>query len=136
MNKQKIEQTLSRKSYLIYLLLQLINWLLMSISFILLVNSYTSLSIAKSPEVLFILPISWTLGLIAIFAPGGLGVREGAMSYWLSHFIPIEFALILPWIYRILITLSEMILTFIFLVSYRKPELLKNFKINEQTKNK
>ena len=135
MKKQKFEQTLTRKNYLIYILLQLINWFVMSFSFILLINSYTTLSVTKHPEVLFILPISWTLGLIAIFAPGGLGVREGSMSYWLSHFIPIEFALILPWIYRIVITLSEMILTFIFVVSYKKPELLKNLKNNEQTKS-
>ncbi len=135
MKKQKFEQTLTRKNYLIYILLQLINWFVMSFSFLLLINSYTTLSVTKHPEVLFILPISWTLGLIAIFAPGGLGVREGSMSYWLSHFIPIEFALILPWIYRIVITLSEMILTFIFVVSYKKPELLKNLKNNEQTKS-
>jgi len=134
MKKQKFEQTLTRKNYLVYILLQLINWFVMSFSFILLINSYTTLSVTKHPEVLFILPISWTLGLIAIFAPGGLGVREGSMSYWLSHFIPIEFALIIPWIYRILITLSEIILTFIFVVSYKKPELLKVLKNNEQTK--
>lgn len=134
MKKQKFEQTLTRKNYLVYMLLQLINWFVMSFSFILLINSYTTLSVTKHPEVLFILPISWTLGLIAIFAPGGLGVREGSMSYWLSHFIPIEFALIIPWIYRILITLSEIILTFIFVVSYKKPELLKVLKNNEQTK--
>ncbi len=135
MKKQKFEETLTRKNYLVYILLQLINWLVMSFSFILLINSYTTLSVTKHPEVLFILPISWTLGLIAIFAPGGLGVREGSMSYWLSHFIPIEFALILPWIYRILITLSEIILTFIFVVFYKKPELHKDLKNNEQTKN-
>lgn len=133
--KQKIEQTLSRQCYLVYLALQIINWFLMSFSFILLVNSYTGLSVSKNPEVLFILPISWTVGLIALFAPGGLGVREGAMTFWLSSFIPVEFALVLPWIYRILITIAELILTLIFAVSYKRPELLKNLKNIEQIKN-
>jgi len=132
--KQKIETTLSRQSYLIYLLLQVINWFIMSFSFIFLIKSYTGLSVSENPQVLFILPISWTLGLIALFAPGGLGVREGAMSFWLSGFIPIEFALVIPWIYRILITCVEMILTFIFAVSYKKPEILKSLKNNEQNK--
>ncbi|MBU4485782.1 MAG: flippase-like domain-containing protein, partial [Candidatus Delongbacteria bacterium] len=100
--KQTIEQSLCRRNYMIYLSLQIINWILMSISFILFVNSYTGLSIKNNPETLFILPLSWTIGLIALFAPGGIGVREGAMSYWLSNFIPIEFALVLPWIYRIM----------------------------------
>jgi len=133
--KQKIEQTLSRQSYLVYLMLQIMNWFLMSFSFVLLVNSYTGLSVSKNPEVLFILPISWTVGLIALFAPGGLGVREGAMTFWLSSFIPVEFALVLPWIYRILITIAELILTLIFAVSYKRPELLKNLKNIEQIKN-
>lgn len=133
--KQKIEETLTRKKYLMYLLFQLINWFLMSFSFILLINSYTRLSIADRPEALFILPLSWTIGLIALFAPGGLGVREGVMSYWLSHFIPIEFSLVIPWIYRILITIAEIILTLIFAVSYKRPEILKKIKKIEQIKN-
>ncbi|MCG2759606.1 MAG: flippase-like domain-containing protein, partial [Candidatus Delongbacteria bacterium] len=111
--KQTIEQSLCRRNYMIYLSLQIINWILMSISFILFVNSYTGLSIKNNPETLFILPLSWTIGLIALFAPGGIGVREGAMSYWLSNFIPIEFALVLPWIYRIMNTIVEIILTLI-----------------------
>lgn len=127
-NKQTIEQSLSRKHYLIYLLLQIVNWMLMSVSFILLINAYTGLSVTGNPEVLFILPLSWTIGLIALFAPGGLGVREGAMSYWLSNFIPIHYALVLPWIYRIMITLTEIILTLIFTLSYKKPVETKIIK--------
>jgi len=126
--KQTIEQSLCRRNYMIYLSLQIINWILMSISFILFVNSYTGLSIKNNPETLFILPLSWTIGLIALFAPGGIGVREGAMSYWLSNFIPIEFALVLPWIYRIMNTIVEIILTLIFAVSYKKPDILRNNK--------
>jgi glycosyltransferase 2 family protein len=123
MKKDKLEQTLENKKYMVYLALQIINWMLMSLSFVLLVKSYAPLSVYEHPEVLFILPLSWTVGLLALFAPGGIGVREGTMTFWLKNYIPLEYALVLPWIYRIIITVIEIILTIIFAVSYRKPNL-------------
>ena len=122
MNKDTIDQSVGRREYMIYLSLQIVNWMFMSISLALLIKSYTDLSIRENMEVLYILPLSWTIGILAVFAPGGIGVREGAMSFWLSRFIPIEFALVLPWIHRILNTLAEVILTVIFTLTYRKPE--------------
>jgi glycosyltransferase 2 family protein len=122
MNKEKLENTLGTGNYLKFLALQIINWMLMSLSFILLVKTYTNISVTEHPEVLFILPLSWTIGLLAIFAPGGIGVREGAMTFWLKNYVPLEYALVLPWIYRILITVVETILTIIFTLSYRKPQ--------------
>jgi len=98
----------------------------MSFTFVLLVNSYTNLSVLKNPEVLMILPISWTLGLIAFFAPGGIGVRESAMSFWLSGLIPLQYALVLPWIHRIIVTFAEIILTAIFYLTYRKADHMKD----------
>jgi len=129
--KEKIESTIAPKNYFIYIILQTANWLIMSLAFVLVIKSYTHLSLSDNPQVLLILPISWTLGLIAVFAPGGIGVREGSMSFWLSSFIPLEFALVLPWIYRILITISEIILTVIFAVSYRKPDRV-NFNNSDE----
>jgi glycosyltransferase 2 family protein len=132
MKKDKLEQTLENKKYMVYLALQIINWMLMSLSFVLLVKSYAPLSVSEHPEVLFILPLSWTVGLLALFAPGGIGVREGTMTFWLKNYIPLEYALVLPWIYRILITVIEIILTIIFAVSYRKPNLNEKAIKNEQ----
>ncbi|MFO7810962.1 MAG: lysylphosphatidylglycerol synthase transmembrane domain-containing protein, partial [Candidatus Delongbacteria bacterium] len=99
-----IEEQMGRRDYMVYLVLQIFNWLLMSLGFIFLIKAYTDISVIEDPELLFILPLSWTIGLLALFAPGGIGVREGAMSYWLNNFIPIQYALVLPWIYRIMNT--------------------------------
>lgn len=120
MNKELIRQSVSQKNYVIYLILQLINWTLMSLAFLFLVSSYTNISVVRDPVLMFILPLSWTIGLLAFFAPGGVGVREGAMSYWLSMFIPVQYALVLPWIYRLLNTIVEVILTVIFATAYKR----------------
>ena len=63
----------------------------MSIGFYLLCKSvYPEVGI----EVLGILPVSMILGIVAIFSPGGLGVREGALTFLLvSTGIPTEMAL-------------------------------------------
>ena len=42
------------------------------------------------------LSISFVLGYIAFFSPGGLGIREGTMFVMLKQFSNVEAALILP----------------------------------------
>jgi hypothetical protein len=135
MKKEIIEQSVSQKDYILYLILQVINWILMSVAFLFLISSYTNISVVQDPVLIFILPLSWTIGLLAVFAPGGVGVREGAMSYWLSMFIPIQYALVLPWIYRLLNTLVEVILTVIFATAYKKPVKTGIDSLNEQKYN-
>jgi uncharacterized membrane protein YbhN (UPF0104 family) len=53
------------------------------------------------------LAISSTLGLIALFAPSGLGVREGALVYILSFMMAPPVAVILSVLTRIWMTLIE-----------------------------
>ncbi len=53
------------------------------------------------------LAISSTLGLVAIFAPGGLGVREGALVYLLSLMMATPTAVIVSILTRIWMTLIE-----------------------------
>ena len=61
-------------------------------------------------QVLFLtgsLAFSSVLGLIAIFAPSGLGVREGALVYFLSFIMPGSVAVIISVLTRIWMTLIE-----------------------------
>ena len=53
------------------------------------------------------LAISSTLGLVAIFAPSGLGVREGALVYLLSFMMATPVAVIISILTRIWMTLIE-----------------------------
>ena len=114
LKKPKETFEVSYGKFIIYVFLQLINWLIMGVAFVLFINIFTELSIFDNPTALFILPISWTLGLLAIFAPGGIGVREGVMTAYLSMFIGPGLAAVIPWIYRIWLTLFELLLAGIF----------------------
>ena len=53
------------------------------------------------------LALSSILGLVAVFAPGGLGVREGVLVYLLSHIIPGGVAVVLSVLTRVWMTLIE-----------------------------
>lgn len=56
------------------------------------------------------LAVSSTIGLIAVFAPAGLGVREGALVYLLTSLIPAPIAVILSITTRLWMTLIEIAL--------------------------
>lgn len=53
------------------------------------------------------LAISSTLGVIAVFAPAGLGVREGTLVYLLNNIVPTPIAVILSVVTRLWMTLIE-----------------------------
>ena len=83
-------------------------WVVEGIGFYLFVDSLYPVS---TKYILFLtgaLAISTTLGLIAIFAPSGLGVREGALVYLLSLIMPSPVAVIISLLTRLWMTLIEM----------------------------
>ena len=85
----------------------ILSWVVGGIGFYLFVDAVYPLS---SHYILFLtgaLAVSNTLGLIAIFAPGGLGVREGVLVYLLSFVTPVPVAVILSVLTRIWMTLIE-----------------------------
>ena len=105
--KEQLEADLKFKQILIYVLLQLLNWINIGITFYLFVMVFTPLSLSENPETIFILPAAWTVGLLAVFVPGGIGIREGLLTIFLTGGIGSAFAVIIPWMHRIWITVVE-----------------------------
>jgi uncharacterized membrane protein YbhN (UPF0104 family) len=82
-------------------------WVIGGIGFYLFIDSVYPIS---SETILFLtgaLAFSSILGLVAIFAPSGLGVREGALVYLLSYMMPEPVAVIISILTRIWMTLIE-----------------------------
>jgi uncharacterized membrane protein YbhN (UPF0104 family) len=97
----------------------IVSWVVGGIGFYLFVDSVYPVS---SKYILFLtgaLAISSTLGLIAIFAPGGLGVREGVLVYLLSTMMPAPIAVIISVLTRLWMTLIEIgLMGVIYLISF------------------
>jgi glycosyltransferase 2 family protein len=98
---------LSRKSFFLYLGYFLLSHLIMGISFWLLIRSFhkENISILYAAGTF---AASWLLGLVSPL-PGGIGVREGFLVYFLSFRMDAQTALQISVIARIWNIMSEML---------------------------
>jgi uncharacterized membrane protein YbhN (UPF0104 family) len=105
--REPISLSISYLDILWILFVCIVSWVIGGIGFYLFVDSIYPVS----PQyILFLtgaLAISSTLGLIAIFAPSGLGVREGALVYLLSFIMTTPVAVVISVLTRIWMTLIE-----------------------------
>ncbi|MEO0184508.1 MAG: lysylphosphatidylglycerol synthase domain-containing protein [candidate division WOR-3 bacterium] len=100
--------------YLLYLSLYFFGlWIAQIIGFYFLINSIYPVPITKIFHLAGAYTLSWMSGFIVIFAPGGLGVREGMMSLLLSSFIPSPLAIAISFLSRVWITVFEIVVFFI-----------------------
>jgi hypothetical protein len=105
--KEPISLSISYTHILWILFLCILSWIVGGIGFYLFIDSFYPVT---PQHILFLtgaLAASSMLGLIAIFAPSGLGVREGALVYLLSFVMATPVAVIISILTRIWMTLIE-----------------------------
>lgn len=105
--KEPILLSISYLTILGILLICVLIWMIAGVGFYLFVSSVYPVSLQYVLFLTGALAISTTLGLIALFAPGGLGVREGALVYLLSWIMPSPVAVVLALLTRLWMTLIE-----------------------------
>ncbi|MBS3905407.1 MAG: flippase-like domain-containing protein [Syntrophaceae bacterium] len=106
--REPISLTITYPDVLFVFFVCILAWLVGGVGFYLFLVSVFPVS---SQHLIFLagaLAISSTLGLVALFAPSGLGVREGALVYLLSFLMPSPIAVILSVLTRLWMTLIEM----------------------------
>jgi len=127
MKKDDLEVPMSYLEMLKVVVLFIGNWMIVGVGFFILVRSIY-------PEVLMnqllftggIYGLSAIIGILAFFAPSGLGVREGIIVAGLSLIMPTEYAVIISVISRLWATIAELILILIaFLQTRIKKRIIK-----------
>jgi glycosyltransferase 2 family protein len=107
LNREPISLSISYLDVLWILFICIVAWMVGGIGFYLFIDSVYPVA----PQfILFLtgaLAISSTLGLIAVFAPSGLGVREGTLVYLLSFMMATPVAVIVSILTRIWMTIIE-----------------------------
>ena len=106
-SKEPLSLSISYADILWILFICIVSWIAGGIGFYLFIDSVYPVA---SQYILFLtgaLAASSTLGLIAIFAPSGLGVREGALVYLLSFVMAAPIAVVISVLTRIWMTLIE-----------------------------
>jgi uncharacterized membrane protein YbhN (UPF0104 family) len=94
-------------------------WLIWGLGFYLLTQSVLSLPIRTLPAIAGISVIAWFIGFVSLITPGGLGVREGVLTYFLKTFTEEPIAILIALLSRIVITVSEILLVLLLEGLYR-----------------
>ncbi len=84
-------------------------WVAFGAGFVLFARSLTPIAVADSVQVVSEYAASWLIGVITIFAPGGIGVREGVLGLLLSRIMPLGTALVIAVLSRIWLVLLELL---------------------------
>lgn len=92
------------------------------LGFFFLVNAVAHLPLYDMIGVMGAFNLASVLGMAAIFAPGGLGVREGFLIMFLKFYFPITIAILLSIIARLVVALVEVL---VFVISYPLVKIIK-----------
>lgn len=100
--------------------LSMLNFILNGVAIFLLLRALgVSLGVEMVAVISGFYALSWIIGYVSIFAPGGMGVTEVSLAYLLSNFVPFPLASLVSLLYRVLLTLAE-VLVFIFFYRFAK----------------
>ena len=135
---EPISLSISYAHILWILFVCILSWVVGGIGFYLFINSVYPVTSEYIPFLTGALAASSMLGLIAIFAPSGLGVREGALVYLLSFVMATPVAVIISILTRIWMTVIEIgLIGVIYLFGkFQKRRSAKGHgKKEEKTKN-
>ncbi len=94
-------------------------WLLGGLAFYLQANMVFPVPLAHLPAVASFLVISGVISQLAFFIPAGLGIREVSLSLLLSAYVPFGIAVVIALVFRLWMTLSEVLWTFVILLACR-----------------
>lgn len=90
--------------------LSLVSWAVYGVAFSLFVGAITPIAIAAVVPLTAVNALSFTAGYLAVLAPGGIGVRETAMTLLLAPLLPAAVAAVLSIAARLWSVAAELIL--------------------------
>lgn len=108
--KQDMEIPITYGQMIKVVLLFIGNWIIVGIGFYMLACSIYPVPMSEMLYTAGIFGLSCIIGILAIFAPSGLGVREGILVLGLGLVMPEEYAVIISIVSRLWMTVSELAL--------------------------
>ena len=109
LKKEKISLDITLKDVIIYLLFYSFSWLLFGLAFLIFVKAMADASFNMYPMLTGAFAFSLNIGFLAIFTPGGIGVREGVLVFLLSSFFPLPVSTLISLLSRLWITVGELL---------------------------
>lgn len=100
--------TLTYPQLLRYLGFYVLNWLLFGVALYVIIRSFYPLDFSSILYLTGAFALSSMIGILAVFAPSGLGVREGILALFLNQVMPTAVALVVAVASRLWLTIVEL----------------------------
>ena len=106
--RRPFEVSLTYLQLLRYVGLYFVNWILFGIALYVLIRSFYALDAGSILYLAGAFSFSSIVGILALFAPSGLGVREGILAVFLNRIMPTSIALVVSVVSRLWLTVAEL----------------------------
>jgi len=91
------------------LVIYVVQALLIGVAFYFLARALVPLPLNLMPFVTGVFALAWLIGFVSLFAPGGLGVREGVLAYLLGPTVTEPTAIVIAVLSRVWLMASELL---------------------------
>ncbi len=110
LGKKTIRLPIQYKDILQLVFLFVLNWLIVGVGFYVLVYSIYPIELRYIFYVSGAFGLAVIIGILSLFAPSGIGVREGVMIFALSLIMPENIAIVVSIVSRLWMTFTELML--------------------------
>jgi uncharacterized membrane protein YbhN (UPF0104 family) len=107
--KEQIKLNVRFSMIITLFFIYIVIWGVYGLAFYLFASSIFPISFSHFPALVCIFAASYVIGLVAIFVPAGIGVRESLLTTLLSLFIPLPIATIIALSARLWFTAGELL---------------------------
>jgi uncharacterized membrane protein YbhN (UPF0104 family) len=113
LKREKISLDIASKDVIIYILAYSVSWLLFGLAFLVFIEAMAEASFDMYPSLTGAFAFAFNIGFLALFVPGGIGVREGLLVLLLSSmfptFFPVPVATLISLVARLWVTAVELL---------------------------
>ncbi len=100
---------LKKSQVIVIFLLTCIFHLINGLAFFFLISSFVEISVQDLLFVVVSFILAGVTGTLAIFSPGGIGIKEGAIVYFLQFILPASIAVLISVIARVWVVMGELV---------------------------
>jgi uncharacterized membrane protein YbhN (UPF0104 family) len=109
LKKERVRISLSFRDNLVFTLFFMVSWSVYGLAFNIFIRSLTPFSWSLAPFLGSAFAFSYIIGFLSVFVPGGLGVREGILVFYLSSYFPLPVATLIALLSRLWMTAAEIL---------------------------
>ena len=109
LKKDQILLDLSSKNIFLYILSYCLAWFSFGLAFTIFIKAFTPAPLGIYPGLTGAFAFSFNIGFLALFAPGGIGVREGVLVLLLESYFPAPVAILISILSRLWISVVEVL---------------------------